>query len=170
MLYSSSFQSLRLEKEEKKTLKRTLPFSPKKIVHCLTPSLYLQRQSRIKIVESLFSETKQNKSNQFVLIIGKWTEASHTAALLNFCLNFYTDLYIKGELFENESIWGFIFFCFFNYFMLILSKIHSIFKSDKSKTKLVNHSWIPREWFTSMLPIYMQTQFKHGSSHTETEC
>lgn len=69
--------------------------------------LPLETESGIKIVELLFSETKQIKSNQFVFIVCEEIEACHTEAVsLNFCLNYYTGLYFKGELIDTENIWG----------------------------------------------------------------
>lgn len=50
---------------------------------------------------------KQIKSNQFVFIVCEEIEAWYTEAVsLNFCLNYYTGLYFKGELIESENIGG----------------------------------------------------------------
>ena len=66
--------------------------------------LPLETESGIKIVELLLSETKQIKSNQFVFTVCEEIETWHTeAGSLNFCLNYYTGLYFKGELIESEK-------------------------------------------------------------------
>lgn len=80
MLFRGKSPSLRLEREiEKKTeegVGSLPPTTPREYGTLLDIILLpLETKGRIKIVELLFSETKQNKSNQLVWTVGEGTEA-----------------------------------------------------------------------------------------------